>query len=86
MSWSISRGGKPADVASALRSDLAASPALASPEQQLKEKAVELAILVVESQSPDNSVSVSAYGSASIRSDGQSSQSVTVSVSASLPT
>lgn len=85
MSWSVSRGGKAADVLTALRQDFASLPPLEQPEQDLKEKAFTLIDAALSSQSAGNAVTVSAYGSASTRPNGTSSQSLSVSISSDFP-
>lgn len=89
MSWSISASGKAADVADSVRKQLSAYTVPYPAEQALREKAVNLALAAVEANSAAASVGVSAYGSQTSRIDekGETTavQSVTVSISASLP-
>lgn len=82
MSWSISASGDRNSVLERLAEQSNNITHLVGTEAELKDKAVALAVAVVEACEDGSVTSVSLYGSASIGRHGdQRKQSVTVSVS-----
>ena len=85
MSWSISAGGKIRDAKKQVSKQVKGMRAYpcGEPEEALKKKAVSFIRTVLRAQSADNSVTISACGSATTGSDGKTSQSLNISISAS---
>lgn len=89
MSWSVSAGGKPAEVAEYIRKQAEQITYLVPAEAAVKDKAIEFAFAGIEANAQAGSISVSAHGSQSSRTDASGEtvavQSVSVSISAYLP-
>ena len=80
MSWSVSAGGKPADVLKFINGRIEEQNC-AEPEQTIKAHVGEAIKVALDAMPPDLTVNVNAYGSQSAQANGKFANSLTVQIS-----